>query len=159
MRTMPKGITNHPGVHEADLDDDGFASELPGGLRADVILKDDWHFAALDGDAEYWNVYEKRRTGFFATLADFKAARPTQYTAEQMAPAYVVVRTVGKHSDFLHDWCEEWGTSCMGSIHLAMGFGTKADAEAAAERAQRECKGADGKPAEGVVFTAREKFL
>lgn len=159
MRTMPKGITNHPGVKEADLDNDGFAEDLPGGFRADVILKEDWHFAGLDGNAEYWDVYEKRRTGFFATLAEFKAALPTQYTPEEMAASFVVQRIVGKHSDYLHQWCEEWGTSCIGSLKMAMTFATKAEAEAAAQRAQRECRGAGGMPAAGVMFIAREKIL
>lgn len=78
MRALPKGISNHPGVLDADLEDGGF------GLMVDVILKDDWHFAGLDDNAPYWDDHS-RRTGFFNTLKEFKEALPTQYTPEQMA--------------------------------------------------------------------------
>lgn len=80
MACASKYINNHPGVREADP-----GSVLGGERKYDVLLKDDWHFAGLDGDAPYWNDYERRRTGFFDTVTEFKAARPTQYTAEQMA--------------------------------------------------------------------------
>ena len=66
--------------------------------------------------------------------------------------AYVIQRNVGRTRDFLHAWCDQWGTSCMGSVKLAMTFGKKEDADAAAKRAQRECKGFDG-PAIGVSFS------
>ena len=82
MRTIPKGIKNHPGVQDVCLDDD--VPDDYSGYRADVILKEDWHFAGLDSDAEYWNVYEKRRCGFFLTLKAFIEARPTQYTEAEM---------------------------------------------------------------------------
>lgn len=69
--------------------------------------------------------------------------------------AYAIKRTYGKFgSDYLHDWCAQWGTSCMGSIKLAMTFATKQEADAAAARAQAECKGFDGKPAVGITFSA-----
>lgn len=68
--------------------------------------------------------------------------------------AYIVKRKYGKHgSDFLHAWCDEWGTSCMGSVKLAMKFDTKEAAEAAAIKAKQVCRGAHG-PAQGVEFYA-----
>ena len=69
--------------------------------------------------------------------------------------AYVIKRSYGKSNfDYLHAWCEEWGTSCMLSIKKALVFETKPEADAAADKAQRECKGADGQPAKGVTFSA-----
>lgn len=69
--------------------------------------------------------------------------------------AYAIKRTYGKFgSDYLHGWCKDWGTSCMGSIKLAMKFATKDEADAAAARAQIECKDADGNTATGFSFTA-----
>lgn len=82
MYKVPKGIKNHPGVQDVCLD-----NEVPDdfkGYRADVILKEDWHFAGLDGNAEFSNKLEKRRLGFFLTLKDFLAAKPTQYTEAEM---------------------------------------------------------------------------
>lgn len=73
MKTIPKGIKNHPGVLEADLDND-----CESGYRADVILKEDWHFAGLDDNAPRGS-RECRRMGFFLTLKEFKEARPEQY--------------------------------------------------------------------------------
>lgn len=68
---------------------------------------------------------------------------------------YAIQRTYGKTGkDYLHAWDEQYGTSCMGSIKLAMTFDTKVEAEAAAARAQAECKGADGEPATGITFAA-----
>lgn len=85
MRTLPKGIKNHPSVLEADLDDDIDETRCKEGeYRADVLLKEDWHFAALDCDAPYHSD-NKRRCGFFYSLKDFLAAKPTQYTAEELA--------------------------------------------------------------------------
>lgn len=84
MRTMPKGIKEHPGVLDACLDDD-VDEFCKGGYRADVILKQDWHFAGLDDNAPYYDQYSSRRTGFFNTLGEFLEAKPTQYTAEELA--------------------------------------------------------------------------
>lgn len=70
---------------------------------------------------------------------------------------YVIKRTygmLGQNHDYLHAWCAQWGTACMGSIKMAMVFDTKETADEAAEKAQRECKGAHGLPAQGVTFTA-----
>lgn len=66
--------------------------------------------------------------------------------------AYVIKRNYGKGHDYLHAWCDQWGTACMGSIKLAMQFETKELAEAAALKAQTECRGVDG-PAVGIVFS------
>jgi hypothetical protein len=69
--------------------------------------------------------------------------------------AYVIKRSYGKSNfDYLHAWCEEFGTACMLSIKKALVFETKAEADAAADKAQRECKGADGLQAKGVTFSA-----
>jgi uncharacterized protein YfcZ (UPF0381/DUF406 family) len=71
--------------------------------------------------------------------------------------AYAIKRTYGskgQNHDYLHAWCDQWGTACMGSIKMAMVFASKEDADEAAAKAQRECKGADGRPAEGFTFTA-----
>lgn len=73
---------------------------------------------------------------------------------ENFVTTYVVKRSYGLSHDYLHGWCEQWGTSCMGSIMKAMTFTTMAEAEAAAEKAQRECKGSDGQQAQGFTFTA-----
>lgn len=70
---------------------------------------------------------------------------------------YAIKRTYGmfgQNHDYLHAWCAKWGTACMGSIKKAMLFDSKEEAEAAAAKAQRECKGADGLQAKGVVFSA-----
>ncbi|EOH6382275.1 TPA: hypothetical protein ACKP74_006259, partial [Pseudomonas aeruginosa] len=67
--------------------------------------------------------------------------------------AYAVQRKWGKFGrDYLHAWDEEFGTSCMGSIKKAMTFATKDEAEAAAARAQRDCKDRDGNPATSCAF-------
>lgn len=67
---------------------------------------------------------------------------------------YAIKRTYGKFgSDYLHAWCKDWGTACMGSIKLAMKFTTKDEADQAAAKAQRDCKGFDGQPAR-CTFTA-----
>jgi hypothetical protein len=71
--------------------------------------------------------------------------------------AYVIKRTYGskgQNQDYLHAWCDQWGTACMGSVKMAMVFASKEEADDAAVKAQRECKGADGRPAEGFTFTA-----
>lgn len=83
MRVMPKGITNHPGVLETCLDDD-ITDDCKGGYRADVILKEGWHFAGLDNNAPAHDEDSKRRMGFFNTLKDFMDAKPTQYTAAEL---------------------------------------------------------------------------
>lgn len=80
MNRIPKGISQHPGVLDVDLDNDWDQT----GYRADVILKEDWHFAGEDDNAPYWDKYSKRRTGFFATLREFLDAKPTQYTPDQL---------------------------------------------------------------------------
>ena len=68
---------------------------------------------------------------------------------------YAIQRTYGKTGrDYLHAWDEQYGTSCMGSINLAMTFSSKDEADAAAARAQAECKGAKGAPATGITFAA-----
>lgn len=68
--------------------------------------------------------------------------------------AYAVQRSYNKHGrDYLHAWCDKWGTSCMISKKMAMTFDTEAEAAAAAQKAQAVCKGADGKPAVGHTFT------
>jgi len=70
---------------------------------------------------------------------------------------YAIQRTYGKSGkDYLHAWDEQYGTACIGAISQAMTFATKDEAEAAAARAQAECKGANGKPATGVAFAAVE---
>lgn len=69
---------------------------------------------------------------------------------------YAVKRQYGKSHDYLHAWCDKWGTSCMLAPSKAMTFATLQEAEDAATLAQSVCKGADGKPAQGVVFTAVE---
>lgn len=84
MRVMPKGIKEHPGVLDACLDDD-INEDCKGGYRADVILKEGWHFAGLDGNAPACDEFNKRRTGFFNTLKEFLDAKPTKYTAEDLA--------------------------------------------------------------------------
>lgn len=66
--------------------------------------------------------------------------------------SYVIKRNYGRGSDYLHAWCDQWGTSCMGSIKLAMVFDTKEAADAAATKAQTVCRGIDG-PAVGITFT------
>lgn len=69
--------------------------------------------------------------------------------------AYVIQRTYGKSNrDYLHAWCKDWGTACMLSIKKALVFETKEAADAAADNAQRECKGVDGLPAKGFKFSA-----
>lgn len=71
--------------------------------------------------------------------------------------AYVIKRTYGskgQNHDYLHAWCDQWGTACMGSVKMAMVFASKEEADKAALKAQRECKGADGQPAQGFTFTA-----
>lgn len=68
--------------------------------------------------------------------------------------AFAIKRTYGKNHDYLHAWCEQWGTSCMGSIKKALIFASKSDAEEAAVKAQRVCKGFDGLPAKGITFSA-----
>lgn len=80
MNVIPKGIQNHAGVEEVCLDYDGYEYRN----RADVLLKDDWHFAGLDQNSPYTDTHNKRRTGFFYTLREFKAAQPAQYTEEEM---------------------------------------------------------------------------
>lgn len=70
---------------------------------------------------------------------------------------FVVNRTYGKYgSDFLHDWCDQWGTACMLSIDKAMKFQSFDDAQEAANKAQKECKGFDGKTAKGITFKVKE---
>jgi hypothetical protein len=68
---------------------------------------------------------------------------------------FVVKRIYGKNSDYLHDWCEEWGTSCMGSVDKALKFESLELAEIAAQHAQKVCMGIDG-VATGFVFKAVE---
>lgn len=68
--------------------------------------------------------------------------------------AYAIKRSYGKNHDYLHAWCDQWGTACMMSIKKAMTFPTKAEADEAAVKAQRVCKGADGQPAKGFTFSA-----
>ncbi|EPP9374845.1 hypothetical protein PZF67_006583 [Pseudomonas aeruginosa] len=69
--------------------------------------------------------------------------------------AFAVKRTYGKGGhDYLHSWCEEWGTACIGSVKRAMLFSTQSEAEQAASRAQQTCMGFGGLPAQGVNFTA-----
>lgn len=71
--------------------------------------------------------------------------------------AFVVKRTYGKYgSDYLHSWCEEWGTACIGSLKQAMRLSTQAEADAAVSRAQQTCKGSGGHAAQGVIFKALE---
>lgn len=66
---------------------------------------------------------------------------------------FVIQRTfLGTGQGYLHAWDEQWGTACMGAISKAMTFTTREEAEAAAVRAEAECKGADGKPAKGMVW-------
>ncbi|MGN5048513.1 hypothetical protein ACTG16_21695 [Aeromonas sp. 23P] len=84
MKVIPKGIKCHPGVLNACLDDD-INEDCKGGYRADVILKEGWHFAGLDGNAPAYDEYNRRRTGFFNTLKEFIEAKPTKYTAEELA--------------------------------------------------------------------------
>ncbi|WP_417546486.1 hypothetical protein [Marinobacter sp.] len=68
---------------------------------------------------------------------------------------FLVKRVYGKYGkDYLHAWCAEWGTACMGTTKGAMRFTSQAGAERAAARAQRVCKGANGEVATGVVFRA-----
>jgi ribosomal protein L14 len=66
---------------------------------------------------------------------------------------FVVKRSYGKNHDYLHAWCARWGTACMLSIQKALPFDTREAAEAAAVKAQAECKGRDG-PAVGFTFAA-----
>jgi len=69
--------------------------------------------------------------------------------------AFAVKRTYGKGGhDYLHAWCEEWGTACMGSLKHAMLFSSRSEADQAASRAQLVCKGGGGHPAQGINFTA-----
>lgn len=88
----------------------------------------------------------------FDTSLIAEAAKMAKPAAKEVL-VYVIQRRVGKTTDYLHEWCDQWGTACMGSVKLAMAFATFDEATAAAKRAQRECKGADGKPAAGVTFT------
>ncbi len=68
---------------------------------------------------------------------------------------YAVRRTYGKFGkDYLHAWCKDWGSACMGSVKKAMIFDTLEQADAAAKRAQVECKGFGGAPAIGFTFSA-----
>lgn len=83
MRVIPKGITNHSGVLDACLDDE-ITEDCKGPYRANVILKEGWHFAGLDNNAPAYDEYSKRRMGFFNTLKEFIAAKPTQYTAAEL---------------------------------------------------------------------------
>lgn len=66
---------------------------------------------------------------------------------------YAIQRTIGNSHDFLHAWDDEWGTACMRSITKAMTFATLAEAEAAADRAQRECLGVDRQPTKIAKFS------
>lgn len=68
--------------------------------------------------------------------------------------AYAVKRTHPSGSDFLHAWCSEWGTACMGSPSLAMIFATEDAANEAAAQAQRVCRGHGRRPAVGIAFSA-----
>lgn len=68
---------------------------------------------------------------------------------------FAVKRTYGKGGhDYLHAWCEEWGTACIGSVKRAMLFSSTSEAEQAASRARGTCKGVGGLPAQGINFTA-----
>lgn len=70
---------------------------------------------------------------------------------------FVVQRTfLGTGQGYLHAWDADWGTACMNAISKAMTFATREEAEAAAVRAGSECKGADGKPAKGMVWSVVE---
>lgn len=71
MACSSKYINNHKGVKEADSGED-----LGGTCKYDVLLKADWHFAGLDERTDCLNI---RRCGFFNTVAEFKAAKPTKF--------------------------------------------------------------------------------
>lgn len=66
--------------------------------------------------------------------------------------AYAVKRTNPSGSDFLHAWCDTWGTSCMGAQSLALQFKTEQEAHLAAAKARRVCRGFNGRPAQHVAF-------
>lgn len=67
---------------------------------------------------------------------------------------YAIKRTYGKTGhDYLHAWDDQWGSSCVGSIKLAMPFATLEEAQAAAERAAAECKTIDGQVATFCTWT------
>lgn len=67
---------------------------------------------------------------------------------------FVVKRYYGKHSfDYLHNWCDQWGTACMLSFDKALKFKTFEEAEQAAVKAQSVCRGKHG-IANGVTFKA-----
>ena len=68
-----KTIANHPGVAD-------YSSEyhVEFGTAHDVILKEGWHFAALDGNAKR-DDWAHRMTGIFYSAKEFTEALPTPH--------------------------------------------------------------------------------
>lgn len=68
---MSKRVTNHKAVAEC--------CEAEEGIRYDVLLKEGYHFAALDCNAAESDYVRRRRTGLFKTVKDFLDADPRPF--------------------------------------------------------------------------------
>lgn len=69
--TMSKRVTNHKAVKEC--------CEAEEGIRYDVLLKDGYHFAALDCNAGRDDWQTMRQTGLFKSVKDFLDADPRPF--------------------------------------------------------------------------------
>lgn len=70
---------------------------------------------------------------------------------------FVVKRIMnGAPMDFLHGWDTRYGTSCMGSVRMAMQFPSMDAAESAAAKATKDIRGTNGVPCPEVTFKAVE---
>lgn len=69
---LSKRVVNHPAV--ADCIDAG-----EDGIKYDVLLKEGYHFKALDCNAAESDYQHRRRTGLFATVKDFLDADPCKF--------------------------------------------------------------------------------
>lgn len=114
----------------------------------------EWLISFPAGDRRFDGTKSEVAAFIKSLMGDAQPASVATIQTEQSAMTYVIKRYYGNNHDYLHGWCDQWGTSCMGSIKKAMTFATKAEADAAAEKAQRECKGSDGHQATGFTFTA-----
>lgn len=69
-KLSPK-VTDHPAVQECCSAEEG--------IRYDVLLKDGYHFAALDCNAAESDYQNRRRTGLFKSVKDFLSADPRPF--------------------------------------------------------------------------------
>ena len=69
---MSKRVTEHKAVAECcEAGEDG--------IRYDVLLKEGYHFAALDCNAAESDYQNRRRTGLFKSVQDFLDADPRPF--------------------------------------------------------------------------------